>query len=255
MKHTLNKNTLLLTFSLSLSSNLYATGIPTVDIANIIQTTSTALEQFQQTANQAEQIANQVQQIQNQVEQLTKLDEQFEAMTGNYGLGQLLNSEAEKNLRRFVPTSWQDTLAIMESGAMPGHQSQVQDAIRAAQQNGERYSAAEIFQSINTDEAVEYVKQANKIFTSMGISQSAYSATEQRYEHIEQLTDQIDTATDLKASQDLQNRILTESTAYLNELIRQVSVMNIQSSEQREQQHNQNADDRRSSNATLNYDW
>jgi len=230
----MNKKTLLCSISLLIANNTYSQGIPTIDISNIIQTTSSAIESLKQTANQAEQ-------IKKQVEQITALSDQFNAITGNYNMGKLLNSQADKDVRRFVPKSWKETLALIESGVSAGNQQEVYDAITTALNNGQQYGANEIYHRTDTKEAIEYVKQANQIFTSMGISQSTYEATERRYGNIELLTDQI--------------RILTESTAYLNELIRQVSMMNIQRSEERGKLHNQNASDRRSSNATLKYDW
>ena len=74
-------------------------------------------------ANLAEQIVHYSQMLleyERQFEQLTEAQNQVEAITGNYGLGELLNGDFNRNARRYTPTTWRDTLRILEAGGLPG---------------------------------------------------------------------------------------------------------------------------------------
>ena len=71
-------------------------GIPTIDVANIVQTTISAVENIHQVAQLYEQIDNQINQIENQIKQ-------FENLNGDYFKDILLNTSEYKKARRWVP--------------------------------------------------------------------------------------------------------------------------------------------------------
>ncbi len=240
---------------MGMSGTAQATGIPTVDIANILQTTTTAMESIDQTMNQVEQISNQINQIRNQVEQIRQLDDQFKAMTGNYNMGALLDTIADRNFRRYVPRTWQETLDLIESGVAVAHQTEMQTAAREAREAGERYSTGDIYDDSDWETAKEYTRQAQKIYTVIGATQTAYDGTEKRFENLEALNGQIDTATDIKAATDLNNRILIENAALSNEVIRQIALNTLTQAQSSERAHNMKAADVRAAQGTLNYSW
>ena len=212
-----------------------ASGIPTVDIANILQTTVSAFENI-------EQVANQITQIQNQIDQFTKLEEQlaqqivqFDSITGTYNM--------YRNLRRSLPTSWQDTLAMIEAATAAAHQQKIQDAARDAQAAGRQFAAGDIYLDVTQPDAVRYIRRANQIFTQMGIGISDFEATDRRLTNVEDLSDKIDTATDLKAAIDLQNRINAEQAVLIAELIRLQAAGHIAQAQGQEDELNRRAAD------------
>lgn len=204
-----------------------ATGIPTIDVTNIVQTTETALQAIEQTANQLEQIR--------------QAKKRLEQMTGQYNMGQLLNSAADRQLRRYVPRSWRETLAILQAGGLPGYQSQAQQAALEAQKRGQYYDVKDLYADPGSQRAKDYIRSGNQVYAAMGASQAAYDGTEDRYQRIETLSDEIDKTPNIKAAADLQSRLLSEQLALTNELVRQIAMLNVQLSEMREEDRNKNA--------------
>ena len=230
---------LLAIVSLSLmgaTSPAFASGIPTVDVANILQTTISAIEAVEQTANQVIQIQRQIDQYQQQVAQ-------FQSITGNYNMGTLLNSAAYRDARRMVPRTWQETLDMLDGAVAAANQVETQNAARDARAAGRRFAAPDIYPDVTTPDAVEYIRQANQVFTQLGVGQSNYSRTEQRVTNIEDLSGQIDTANDLKAAIDLQNRLIAENGILMAELIRLQSANHINAAEERLDEMNRRAAD------------
>lgn len=228
-----------------------ASGIPTVDIANILQTTVSAFENI-------EQVANQITQIQNQIDQFTKLEEQlaqqvaqFDSITGTYNMGGLLNDSTYRALRRSLPTSWQDTLAMIEAATAAAHQQKIQDAARDAQAAGRQFAAGDIYPDVAQPDALRYIRRANQVFTQMGIGISNFEATDRRLANVEGLSDEIDTATDLKAAIDLQNRINVEQAVLTAELIRLQAAAHIAQTQRQEDELNRRAADVDMADGTL----
>ena len=237
------KRLILPIIALCLTPAVKAAGIPTIDVTNIVQTTISALENVEQTVQQAQQIQNQVDQITNQLEQIQQLRDQYETLTGDYGLGDLLNGTIEKDLRRYTPRNWEETLAIYQVGGLPGSQNDAVVAARRSREEGEDYTADDIFSNVDNKKARMFLRNAARIYSTMGVSQSAFEKTNQRLDTVEELSNNIDTAVDLKAAVDLGNRVDIEQAVLLNELVRQINILNLQMAETREYGHNQLAGD------------
>ena len=220
-----------------------ASGIPTVDIANILQTTVSAFENIEQVANQITQIQNQIDQFTKLEEQLAQLVAQFDSITGTYNMGGLLNDADYRNLRRSLPTSWQDTLAMIEGAAADAHQAEMQQAAQDAQTAGREFAAGDIYADVAEPDAVRYIRRANQVFTQMGVGISNFEATDRRMTNVEDLSDEIDTATDLKAAIDLQNRINVEQAVLTAELIRLQAAAHIAQTQSQEDELNRRATD------------
>lgn len=226
---------------LSIPSVSNATGIPTVDIANILQTTLSAFENIRQTYNQYRQIENEIKQI--------------EAITGVYGMGFLLNDLFNKNERRYVPEKYLDVLEMLENGSVPAHQIDAKIAFELALEAYQNYEAEDLFEEGQETMMEEYELNAKRVFGTMGISQTAYNNTDKRVEKVELLAESIEVTENQKSSTDLNSRIAAEQAILTNELIRQVSIQNIQETEKREQDHNDRAADIKSSKVELTYDY
>ena len=217
-----------------LSMNVTATGIPTVDVANILQTTTTAFENIDQTINQVTQIQKQVEQIQQFAHQIEQMERQWKSMSGSYALGALLNTLADRQKRRYLPTDWAGVLDLGQEVLQNAQTSAVAEEAKKVREQGERYTKQELFhRSPNSPAADRYNKTANSIYGSMAIGRESYKRTEDRLDTIEQLSEAIDTSTDIKAATDLNNRLLVELAVLMTESIRIQSASQIQYSEDR----------------------
>jgi len=177
-----------------------AAGIPTIDVANILQTTISALESVQQTANQIEQIANQIDQFNKLQEQLDQQFAQFESITGDYGLSDLLNGPNQQAARRAIPTSWQETLALLESGSAPGHQQDFLNAAVRAQEELQTYQPGDIYEDVDAEIAQKRIADANSAFAQFGVGEGNYNEADRRTETVEGLIGSIAAQNDLKAA-------------------------------------------------------
>jgi len=220
-----------------------AAGIPTIDVANILQTTISALESVQQTANQIEQIANQIDQFNKLQEQLDQQFAQFESITGDYGLSDLLNGPNQQAARRAIPTSWQETLALLESGSAPGHQQDFLNAAVRAQEELQTYQPGDIYEDVDAEIAQKRIADANSAFAQFGVGEGNYNEADRRTETVEGLIGSIAAQNDLKAAIDLNNRLAGENALLLSQLIKLIASSHINDAEQRINEVNRAATD------------
>ncbi|MGU7843967.1 type IV secretion system protein [Burkholderia sp. AW33-5] len=153
--------------TLSLSSGVYAQGIPVLDASTLAQAIIT------------------VQQLKQQYVTLTN---QYQALIGNRGLGDILNNPA---LRNYLPDEWQSVYDAVKSGQMNGI-SGVADSI-ARQEGLTAYTPGQ--QRLND------TLSANKAMVMR-----AYQASIDRLNNIQQLMQQSNLTQDPAAKADLQNR-------------------------------------------------
>jgi len=228
---------------LLVSVQVKAGGIPTFDAVNNVQTVITAVQNVQQVANQYEQIQNQIDQFRMLDRQLTLQIEQFRSITGSYDIGTLLNSDEYQAARRFVPREWDQTIDLIEGLYGGEGLDSLRGHIDNAQSDDINYAVDELYRDTATDDAQQYVKESNAVVAQISVGKSTYARSMQRIEDMEVLTGEIDSATDLKAAIDLQNRIQAEKGILTAELIRLQSAAHINASEQRINDHNLRAAD------------
>ncbi|KVL25463.1 haloacid dehalogenase [Burkholderia territorii] len=167
--------------ALSISVGAHAQGIPVLDAANVAQAIAT------------------VQQLQ---QQYTTMTTQLSALTGNRGLGLILNDPA---LRNFLPDQWQSIYDQVKNGQLSGI-SNLANTI--AQQEGMTASTA-------GQQRLNDVLAANK-----AMAMQAYSSTLTRLQNIQNLMLQSNLTQDPAAKADLQNRWAAEVTQINNEKTR-----------------------------------
>lgn len=185
--------------------------IPVTDIANLVE----QILQYSQMALDYER----------QFEQLTEARNQVEAITGNYGLGELLNGNVYRNARRYTPTSWRDTLRILEAGRLPGSVADVRALY------GERAEAlgiigADDYNQLNPNapNAQAFERRRDTNLASVAIAEAVYDNTQARMGNYEAFMSQIEAADNAKAVADLSARIAAENGTSLAELIRLQSI-------------------------------
>lgn len=189
--------------------------IPVTDGANLAQSIQQALTTINQLQQQYQDFDQQIQQYEQQLEQ-------YSASTGSYGLGELFGGDQAKT---YAPGTWQGSLAILEQGGSPGNAADVADYARDYQ---DRYGFAagnEVYSSGNSEQAAyTFDQQARSTRAALAISRTAYNRTGERLQRIQTYLDRIDSATDLKAAIDLQNRLNVEIAQALMEQNRLMAV-------------------------------
>lgn len=189
--------------------------IPVTDGASLVQS-------IQQALTTIEQLQQQYQDFEQQIEQYEQQLEQYRASTGSYGLGKLYGG---KDARTYAPGTWEESLAILEQGSLPGDASDVAEFARDYQDQYDFQSGAQVYTSENSEQsAYEFNQQAQSTRAALSISRAAYDNTGKRLERIQGYLDEIDNATDLKAAIDLQNRLNVEMTQAMLEQNRLMAV-------------------------------
>lgn len=185
-----------------------AGGIPVIDVANLAQ----AVQQYVQ-------LTQQLAQLKQQYDQQVR---QYESLTGLRNMGRLFDGEVERQMRSYAPTSWQQSLQVLQQGGLPGNAADVVQAAKSfAQQQGINVKADLVFPANNgdNDSARTYTAETNTAAVSAGISATAYDQAQTRMQRVQSYLQQIDDTPDLKASIDLNARLMAEVNESLVQLI------------------------------------
>jgi type IV secretion system protein VirB5 len=182
-----------------------ATGIPVFDASNMAK----ALAQIEAMARD----------YQNQLDQLDAAISQAEALTGTRGMGDLMNSQLERELRRYLPNTWQETMNMMQGA--PGSASGAATIYRDLHSAYQPITGAEFVPSDPAGPMAKALDRASgTTYASMAASEAAYNNTQKRIETYERLMDELNNTQDLKASVDLLGRIAAENGLLMSELMR-----------------------------------
>jgi len=165
-----------------------ATGFPTFDFANLMEGVATVTK-----------LKDQILQMKQQYK---KLDQQYQAVTGNRGLGVILN---DPSLSNHLPRQWQGVYQQVKSGRMPG----ISDQFRRIQ------SAESMASAPPGQQRYEETLAANGAIAMRG-----YEATMTRLDNIQKLMKRSDLTQDAAAKADLQNRLSAEMAMVNNEQTR-----------------------------------
>ena len=151
--------------------------------------------------------------------------EQVEAITGHYGIGELLNGDLYRAARRYTPTTWRDTLAILDAGGLPGSVADVR-AVYSKRSESLAIIGADEYNQLNPDapNAQAFERRRNTNLAAVAVAETIYDNTQARMVNYETLMGQIEAAENSKTTADLQARIAAENGTSLAELIRLQSV-------------------------------
>lgn len=194
-------------------------GIPTIDVANIIQTTISSVENVQQVVQLYQQIDNQIQQIKNQYDAINNQVKQFENLNGDYFKDMLLNNASYKSKRRLVPKTFQEVLDLYKNIGVAGHEIAT-DAGWDAKDNSGLEDANVYFDDLATKDAQIWQQNQNNAMAAVGVADSSFQRVEELIKESEDLMDDIKNSTDAKAAQDLANRMAAQNQLILAELLR-----------------------------------
>ncbi|MDB5975032.1 MAG: trwJ [Nevskia sp.] len=178
-----------------------ATGYPVIDISNLMQ----AMQEYEQLTHQ-----------------LAQMQQQYASLTGGRGMGNLYNSPLEQGMRQFAPGSWQQSLGVLQQGGLPGSAADVSRAAQTfATSQGINQTGSQVFpgRSGNNADAVAYTNSSGATAAAAGLSQAAFDQTQARMQRIQQYLAQINSTSDIKASIDLNARLLAELNEAITQLI------------------------------------
>lgn len=171
------------------------------------------------------QLNQMVKQYQQQLQQLQQAVQQTSAMTGTRNMGSLINSPADAQLRRYLPSDWQSTLGMGSASGLTGSASQTQSLYNGYNSTYAPVSGASaITRDPNGPMAQAIDRKTQTTYASMAASEQSFNNTTPRTSNYESLLQQLNTTTDLKSSVDLQSRINAENGMALNELVRLNSI-------------------------------
>jgi type IV secretion system protein VirB5 len=182
-----------------------ASGMPVIDVANLMQ----ALQQYMQLTAQLQQLE----------QQLAQAQQQYASITGSRGMGGLFNSGLEQQMRQYAPGSWQQSLAVLQQGGLPGSAADVARAAQSfARAQGITPTGAQVYPGSPAN-AQAFAATAGASAAAAGLSEAAYDQTQARMQRVQQYLAQIDATPDLKAAIDLNARLLAEMNESLTQLI------------------------------------
>jgi type IV secretion system protein VirB5 len=183
----------LIVIGVLLSSNANAQ-IPVTDGANLAQ--------------QMQQFLQMIKEYQMLKQQYDQLKQQYEAITGNYGFGNQFNNNAN---RRWVPGSWQEIVSMQRSGKFASKQDFYEKLLKTLDPIVYKVLGKD------TDSRAyhSYKLSTDATRGAFAAVEALYDSIAERLKNIEGLQAQIESTSNVKAAQDLGNRLLAEN-AYLN---------------------------------------
>lgn len=197
---------LLVCMSLSFSAGAQ---FPVTDVAMNSQTKMNQIQNFAKFVEQVTQLKNQLEQAK----------QQYEALTGSRGLGDLFNNPA---LRQYLPQDWTDLYDSVQSGQVAGISGKVQDLI----DKNKSGSIADMSADVRTRQ--ERLGAVNKATGLAG-----FDAAMKRADQIQSLIGQINGTSDPKAIAELQARIAGEQAQVSNEIAKLQLVAMLQQAEEK----------------------
>ena len=170
-----------------------ATGIPVLDIANLIQT--------------VQQVMDDITAIENQVEQIEQLRNQLDSMTGSRNLGSILNSPS---LQNYIPSNAYRALDSVDASGYAG----LTGTAKSLRDAGMAYNCMDRTGASRTSCQARLAQP----YQQKGLLQDAMNAASGRLTQITSLMRQISATGDQKAVLEIQARIGAENAMLTHEL-------------------------------------
>ncbi|AWQ03656.1 P-type DNA transfer protein VirB5 [Bordetella bronchiseptica] len=158
--------------------------------------------------NQIETMAKWKMQHDQMVSQIDQMKQQYAAVTGARGMGELFNNP---QLRDYLPQDWQGVYDSVKSGGYAGLSGRAESIYN----DNKVYDACAGLSSM--EQRVNCEAQAVKGAQDKAFSLDAYDAAKNRLNQIDQLMRQINQTQDPKSIAELQGRIAAEQAMIQNE--------------------------------------
>lgn len=178
---------------IAISAPAQAGGLPTFDVVSMTQ---------------------KIVELENLIDTVQNTQAQVNSISGIRNMGDLFNTEAEQAFRTHMPSTFNEVLDLAsDTGKAATFINDIRDTYGVV-------DASDIYENPNSDVAVRYQRGVDYAVNTMAISQSAYEVASMRNQTLAALQAELNQTTDLKASVDLQSRILIEQSYIQNEAIR-----------------------------------
>ena len=209
-------NILAITATLFAASPAHTSGIPTFDGANVTQALAQLL-QLQLTHGVEEDQLNRLKaQVREAIKtvtalnrQIDQLERQYESLTGSRGMGGLLNGTTEKKARRIADTLG-DINATLHGPGLPTA-NPLSAQIAALRNTYEIPNAADLFDAKRVPAKVAAHNFASaSTSTAIVLSEDAFARANASISRVESLLASVDATPDLKASVDINTRMMAE---------------------------------------------
>lgn len=185
----------------------FAEGIPVYDASS-----------FTQMVTQLDQMSKD---YQKQLEQLEQAVKQTNAITGTRNMGSLGNSAFESDLRRYLPTTWQETMNMMSANGLGFSATGTQEIYNDLLSTYKPISGAELMTTDpNGTISRAFERKNNTNYAAMAAAEQSYNNVSKHIETYENMLGEINTTIDLKASVDLQSRISAENGLLMSDFLR-----------------------------------
>lgn len=158
--------------------------------------------------NQIETMAKWKMQYDQMVSQIDQMKQQYAAVTGARGMGELFNNP---QLRDYLPQDWQGVYDSVKSGGYAGLSGRAESIYN----DNKAYDACAGFTS--NEQRMNCEAQAVKGAQDKAFALDAYDAAKNRLSQIDLLMQQINRTQDPKAIAELQGRIAAEQAMIQNE--------------------------------------
>ena len=192
----------------SLSSTGHATGIPVIDIANLIQT--------------VQQVLNDITKISNQIQQITALQNQLNSINGMRNLGNVFNNPALKN---YIPAEAYNIVNAVDTSGYGGLTATAKSLRDAAMD----YNCMDLSGAARTD----CQATLSQPYQQKGLLQDAMKSAAGRLDQISSLMNQINGTSDQKAVLEIQARIGAENALLAHEMSQVQMLTGMADSEER----------------------
>jgi type IV secretion system protein VirB5 len=153
--------------------------------------------------HQAQTMAQWAKQYEQMTGQINQMKSQYDSITGNRGLGQILNNPA---LRSYLPDQWAGVYDQVRNGKLSGISGRATSIYNA--------------EGFDPNAAGGRKRELETLAANKAMTMQAYDATLARVNNINSLMQQADATQDTKAAADLQNRMAAENAMIQNEQIR-----------------------------------
>ena len=205
-----------LTSALFAASPAHTSGIPTFDGANVTQALAQLIQLQLTHGVEEDQLKKLTKQVREAVKtvtalrrQIDQLERQYESLTGTRGMGGLLNGTTEKKARRVADTLGDINATLLETG-LPGS-NPLSAQIANLRDTYQIPDAAELFDQTRVPAKVAAHNFASaSTSTAIVLSEDAFTRANTSVNRVEALLDGVDATPDLKASVDINTRMMAE---------------------------------------------
>ena len=198
------------------ASPAHTSGIPTFDGANVSQALAQLIQmklthgvEEGQLDKLGERVREAIKTVTALRRQIDQLERQYESLTGSRGMGGLLNGTTEKKARRIADTLGDINATLFETG-LPGS-NPLTAQITNLRDTYQIPNAADLFDQTHVPAKVAAHNFASaSTSTAIVLSEDAFTRANTSVARVESLLASVDATPDLKASVDINTRMMAE---------------------------------------------